>query len=336
MNRTVTVTLQCPWGVIKGLKWPSTSPSNVPVRRVLAIHGWLDNANSFLPLMGEGKPDDMEVVAIDLPGHGLSTHKFPGFCYQATDWVKDVYIVSKALDWDKFHLIGHSMGAGVSMLFAATFPHKILSATFIDGMAPIHAEPEVAVSNLKNSIASWEALHKKKSAEPQYLTKEEAIGKLMKSNQHLDERSASILLQRGSQPVGEGKYAFTRDLQLKQASSLRLSFEHVRQFFRSLECPTCIILARDGIKFQQEENRKHILSLQQRLGKKFQFHQVDGTHHVHMIHPERVRPLWLKFLEGNATYEPPIKVVLNKSTNKSTSDKESTNSHHPTIIPSKL
>ena len=49
-------------GMLRGLRWGR--PGNTPI---LALHGWLDNAASFsrlAPLLL-----DVDVVAIDLPGH---------------------------------------------------------------------------------------------------------------------------------------------------------------------------------------------------------------------------------------------------------------------------
>ena len=41
--------------------------------RVLALHGWLDNAASFLPLAA--RLPALDLVMLDLPGHGRSGHE---------------------------------------------------------------------------------------------------------------------------------------------------------------------------------------------------------------------------------------------------------------------
>ena len=60
-------TLDIPSGRIAGLRGGAANAPNV-----LALHGWLDNAASFVPLAAH--LDGIELVAVDLPGHGRSAH----------------------------------------------------------------------------------------------------------------------------------------------------------------------------------------------------------------------------------------------------------------------
>ena len=46
---------------------------------VIALHGWLDNANSFARLAP--KLTGLRIVALDLAGHGHSAHRPPGASY---------------------------------------------------------------------------------------------------------------------------------------------------------------------------------------------------------------------------------------------------------------
>ena len=82
-------------------------PSGIPT---LAIHGWLDNAGSFdflAPLL-----IDHYVVALDLPGHGLSDHLPEGMQYHLTEAVGFIYQVIQYLGWSDAVIIGHSLGGG--------------------------------------------------------------------------------------------------------------------------------------------------------------------------------------------------------------------------------
>ena len=64
------VKIPVPWGHIAGKEWGS--PSGEPW---IALHGWLDNCGSFDTLLPHF-PENHRIIAIDMPGHGFSSH-FP-------------------------------------------------------------------------------------------------------------------------------------------------------------------------------------------------------------------------------------------------------------------
>ena len=106
------------------------NPAGYPT---LAIHGWLDNAGTFdrlAPLLSE-----LNIIALDLAGHGKSDHRAPGVQYHHGDYVLDIMSLVETLGWSTFNLIGHSMGGQISSVIAATFPDRVNQAFMIDGFA---------------------------------------------------------------------------------------------------------------------------------------------------------------------------------------------------------
>jgi len=101
--------------------WNCSDPSKKPV---LCIHGWKDNAATFDRLFPILIPElsDYQFLAIDLPGHGKSSHFPPGMIYS----VQDIWVLIKRIknffDWEKISLIGHSMGAQLSFSYCGTHP----------------------------------------------------------------------------------------------------------------------------------------------------------------------------------------------------------------------
>lgn len=85
------IQIEVPWGIVAG-KWYGDRDQ----QPVLALHGWQDNAGTFdklIPLL----PACVPILAIDLPGHGLSSHYPTGmvclYAIQITileEWVLNV------------------------------------------------------------------------------------------------------------------------------------------------------------------------------------------------------------------------------------------------------
>lgn len=126
---------------------------------VLALHGWLDNAASYIPLASQWQ---RPMVALDFSGHGHSDHRPDGVVTHLVDHVRDVLAVADQLGWQRFTLVGHSMGAGIACLFAAAFPERISRLVLIEGLGPPSTPGEEVASTLRKSLDDMMALADKR------------------------------------------------------------------------------------------------------------------------------------------------------------------------------
>ena len=99
---------------VAGKAWGE--PGGLPV---IGMHGWLDNAATF-DLIAPAL-DGVYLVALDLPGHGLSGH-LPAGGYSLWQQAATVLQVAEDLGWERFALLGHSMGAIISGILAGSLP----------------------------------------------------------------------------------------------------------------------------------------------------------------------------------------------------------------------
>lgn len=94
------------------------------------LHGFGHECRIWDPL-AQALHGDFAIVALDFRGHGRShwddTRRY---CHNAL--LQDLCALVGHLQLDQFHLLGHSLGARVAMLYTAANPGRVLSLTIMD------------------------------------------------------------------------------------------------------------------------------------------------------------------------------------------------------------
>jgi pimeloyl-ACP methyl ester carboxylesterase len=96
------------------------APSDAPP--VLVLHGWGASLGAVGSIV-EGLADRLEVAAIELPGFGESAE--PPEAWDVAAYASFVLAASDELQLERFSLVGHSFGARVGIVLAATQPDRI-------------------------------------------------------------------------------------------------------------------------------------------------------------------------------------------------------------------
>lgn len=238
---------------------------------LIALHGWLDNAASFARLAP--KLTGMRIVAVDFAGHGHSDHRPQGASYAIWDYVHDVLQVAEQFGWQRFSLLGHSMGAIVAVLLAGALPERVERLALIDGLIPYTGEADSAPQKLAEALKAQMALAGKRK--PVYGAFERAVEARMRGVGAVSREAAELLAQRGLMPV-PGGFTWRTDSRLTLPSPLRLTRAHAMAFVRSLRCPTQLLLAEQGM-LQAQAGLSELLQ-----GLPISTSHLPGGHHLHL------------------------------------------------------
>ncbi|CAH2101433.1 unnamed protein product [Euphydryas editha] len=202
-SKTNELFIECKWGKIACISCgdPKKSP-------VLLIHGYMDTAATFIPIL-KHLPDTYYYVALDLPGHGKSDPFPVGPIITQAHQVYAVHQVINHLKWDTFMCMTHSVGFIVGVLYNYLYPFKMSKMVNLDPGPPIstycapyyipHLWYDHSYGDYYKNYSRWE-----KDRTKEY-TYEQVINLLVK-NRKVNEEQSAILLSRALIPVGDNKY----------------------------------------------------------------------------------------------------------------------------------
>ncbi|XP_054267684.1 probable serine hydrolase [Macrosteles quadrilineatus] len=293
-NNVKEVQIPVPWGHIAGKWWGDTSK-----QPILALHGWQDNAGTFDPLL-ELLPESFSVLAVDDPGHGLSSHFPEGMLYNFANYLIMCKRIQKYYNWtDPMNILAHSKGAVIGVVFSAIYPESVNALVAIDVIKPL-APSKKFYSKLGDNIDST-IIKMTRSAEKNKMYSLEEIEKrwIAGTKGSLTSEAVKILLKRGAQldPVS-GKYSLTRDPRVK---IWNLSYFDERQSLAIASNVKCHLLAirfTDGKFFDAPlKDSPSYLKTIENDAKSFKLVTIEGTHHNHLNNAKSVEPVITEFLE---------------------------------------
>jgi pimeloyl-ACP methyl ester carboxylesterase len=259
-------------------------------QRVLAVHGWLDNAASFDALAA--CLPQCEIVAVDLPGHGRSDHRPRGAWYHHVDYLDELLAVLDALGWQRSAWLGHSLGGGLLSMLAAAMPERVDRLVLVESAGLLGGDAASATGRLRQGLqdratASDKTLRVFADLDTAIQARRAAGG--------LTEPAARQLVERGTRAV-DGGWVWSSDPRLRLATPMRSDESHIRALLAAIACPTLVLLADPPPPFLPREAAAARLQCLRDA----QVHSLPGSHHLHMETPQPLARLVSLFLAGTS------------------------------------
>jgi pimeloyl-ACP methyl ester carboxylesterase len=218
------------------LEWGAEEPALD--HTVVLLHGFLDLAWSWQPMVEAGLAGRFHVVAPDLRGHGDTDPVGAGGYYHFADYLADVEAVVAATARARVSLVGHSMGGSVAGYFAGTFPDRVSRLVLCEGTGP----PETMPSGPERTARWLESCQRvRRAAPPGYTSLEEAAERLRRHDPRLGGALALWLAERGCRRDPDGRVRFKHDPLHVTLGPYAFQVEVALRFWQAVRCPVLLV-----------------------------------------------------------------------------------------------
>ncbi len=253
---------------------------------VIGLHGFLDNAASLAPLAPYLQ--NYRFIALDLAGHGHSSHRPAGAHYHQADFLQDLYALITENEFTDVILLGHSLGGILATMYAAAFPEQIKAVISIDACGPLTKSADSSAEQLRESIQSR---FKKRKNRLHIVDLDDAV-RARCAVSDIDEFDARVILSRNLTQDASGHCFWSSDPKLRTKSSLRLTEEQAEALMRDIKCPVWFAAATNSFKKVPEvyETRKEWFDSSV-------CEVFEGGHHIHMEQTDEVGRAIRQFVE---------------------------------------
>lgn len=248
-------------------------------------------------------------MALDLPGHGLSSYIPAGQIYSTHVFLNIVYALIEHFKWDKVSLLCHSMSSMIFFMYAACYPERIDMFIGIDSLKP-HLRPSaIFVQRItdrlqKNYLADQR--NQKNDTEPPSYIYDDLLGKYVNASQpSMNRKCAEYIVKRGMKESKNipGQYYFTRDNRIKSMTEENLSQCDALEMASRIRMPYCFIRATVMLRPKQKSYQLEALEVMRKNNVNFEMYNIEGDHYMHLTEPEKISNILCAFINK---YRPPV------------------------------
>jgi len=260
------------------------------------LHGWMDVSASFQFVVDALDPD-WRVVAPDWRGFGL-TEWTPGDCYWFPDYAADLECIVDAVQGDApAHLVGHSMGGNIALMYAGARPARVRTVVNLEGFGLHASHAEQAPGRL----AQWIDEVKSGGTLRDYGSREEVAARLQKNNPRLPAARAAFLADHWAEPDGRGRLRVAGDPAHRIVNPVLYRVDEAMACWRAIAAPVLMVLAADtdALRHVARDREQALAELQRRFATVPGAEQAtvaDAGHMLHHDQPEAVARLIGDFL----------------------------------------
>lgn len=205
---------------------------------LLMVHGNRDHCHNW-DWMADRLADDYHVLAPDLRGHGDSQWNL-GSAYAISEFVYDIAQLVHQTKTAPVRIVAHSLGGGVSLQYAGTFPDEVVKLVTIEGYGrPPHIEIPPARDRLRGWIARGREIAGRTPR--RYGSLEDCLARMQEANPHLSPEQARHLTIHGTNQNEDGSYSWKFDTYVYLHAPSDFTSDDVASLWAEIACPVLLI-----------------------------------------------------------------------------------------------
>lgn len=296
--------------------WGEPGPGRVPM---VMVHGWMDVAASY-QFMVDAFAHDHYVIAPDWRGYGLTgmagTAAHNGAAaagpggrswlgadsYWFPDYLADLDLLIDHYSPDApVHLVGHSMGGNVAMLYAGVRPQRIRRLVNLEGFGMPASRAAQAPKRYARWMDELKAFHRGEMDLKTYDSAQAVAARLMKTNKRLTQDKADWLAGHWARPDAAGRWRILGDPAHKVINPQLYRVDEVLEIYQAIAAPALSVEAGEDSLTQWWHGKYTLAEYHERLKVVPHLRTAviqDAGHMLHHDQPEELAALVEGFLEA--------------------------------------
>lgn len=275
--------------------WGEPGPGKVPL---VMVHGWMDVAASY-QFVVDAFAADHYVIAPDWRGYGL-TESPVADNYWFPDYLADLdFLLDHYSPEQPVHLVGHSMGGNVAMLYAGARAARIRKLVNLEGFGMPATRPAQAPSRYARWMDELKAFHRGELALTGYDSADGVARRLMKTNKRLGQDKADWLARHWARQDADGQWQIMGDAAHKITNATLYRVDEVQEIYKAISAPTLAVEAGDDSLSQWWRGKYTLAEYHERLKSVPDLRTAviqDAGHMLHHDQPLRLAGLIEQFL----------------------------------------